>query len=75
MIPIQCFTCGKEISSIYTKFVEACKEEENKAVIFNMLGLKRICCRRMLMGHVDLIDHLMEYDRAKQQDGASNFNS
>lgn len=25
------------------------------------LGLKRYCCRRMLLGHVDLIEKLLNY--------------
>jgi DNA-directed RNA polymerase subunit N (RpoN/RPB10) len=25
------------------------------------LGLKRICCRRMILGHVELIDNLLKY--------------
>jgi DNA-directed RNA polymerase subunit N (RpoN/RPB10) len=25
------------------------------------LGLKRICCRRMILGHVELVDNLLKY--------------
>lgn len=39
--------------------VELSKQHFDKTVrqrVFEELGLDRICCRRMLLGHVDLID-------------------
>jgi len=31
----------------------------------NELDIKRICCRRMFLGHVEIIDKLIKYDVAK----------
>jgi DNA-directed RNA polymerase subunit N (RpoN/RPB10) len=42
-----------------TDGVELDKQHFDKTIrqkVFEELGLDRICCRRMLLGHVDLID-------------------
>lgn len=33
-------------------------EENVRQKVFDELGLDRICCRRMLLGHIDLIDKI-----------------
>jgi DNA-directed RNA polymerase I, II, and III subunit RPABC5 len=33
-------------------------EKNFKKEILDELGLNRMCCRRMFLGHVDLIDHI-----------------
>ena len=33
-------------------------EENIRQKVFEELGLERICCRRMLLGHIDLIDKI-----------------
>lgn len=83
IIPIQCFTCGKQIGHLWEKYLEKLQEEydgkENlkKAVILktdvvdmiknnqsvedktlNELGLKRYCCRRMFVTHVDICEKI-----------------
>ena len=37
-------------------------EEGAEVQAFEILGLKRYCCRRMLLTHVDLIEKLMVYN-------------
>lgn len=83
IIPIQCFTCGKQIAHLWEKYLEKLQEEydgkENlkKAVILKTdvvdliknnrsiedkslteLGLKRYCCRRMFVAHVDICEKI-----------------
>ena len=60
MIPVRCFTCGKVISNVYEEYKERIKEEDPKDVLDD-LGIKRYCCRRMLLTHVELVDALAPY--------------
>jgi len=63
MIPVRCFTCGKPIGSYYYKFVERVKRGEDPERVLDDLGLKRYCCRRMIISHVDLIDEVIKFSR------------
>ncbi len=61
IIPIRCFSCGAVIADKYEAFVER-KEKENPKDIFDSLGVKRYCCRRMILSQADLIDEVVEFD-------------
>ena len=72
IIPVRCFTCGKVLSdkwNYYCKEVEKKQEQESvlnvnsktmqkttEGKVLDALGLKRYCCRRMMISHVDLIN-------------------
>jgi len=63
IIPVRCFTCGKVVGSAYETYrrelAEGVKDPEK---ILDDLGLKRYCCRRMVLTHVDLIDDVAPFD-------------
>lgn len=61
-MPIRCFTCGKVLANKWDLFDEKTKENENKAQVLDDLGIVRICCRRMMLGHVDMISKLLPYE-------------
>lgn len=64
MIPVRCFSCGQVIADKWEEFDRRVnKEKEDPVKVFDSLGVKRYCCRRMLLGHVDLIDDIMNYGR------------
>ncbi len=60
IIPMRCFTCGKLIADrweYYSKRVD--KEADiDKGKLLDELKIIRMCCRRHILGHVDLIDKI-----------------
>jgi len=63
IIPVRCFTCGKEISSKHQSYLNKCKAGIHPKDALDQLGMIRICCRRMFLGHVDTGDKLLNHER------------
>jgi DNA-directed RNA polymerase subunit N (RpoN/RPB10) len=69
IIPVRCFTCGKVIGSLYeqyrekvdAKLKEGKEESASRREALDELGVKRYCCRRMLLTHVSTIDEALHY--------------
>lgn len=62
IIPIRCFTCGKVIGNKWEKYLQYLDDNYDVADALDKLGMKRYCCRRMLISHVDLIEKLLLYN-------------
>lgn len=69
LIPVRCFSCGNPVSDYYDEYVERTmpadkggKGESQKKAL-DELGITRVCCRRMMLGNVDLIDEILPYPR------------
>jgi DNA-directed RNA polymerase subunit N len=67
MIPIRCFTCGTLVGDKFSTFEARVKAGEDPAKVLDDLGLKRYCCRRMLISSVDVIDQVLPFFSKKQQ--------
>jgi len=66
IIPVRCFTCGKVVGNKWEKYQELLETNEyDKNEILNILDLKRYCCRRMILTHVELIEKLLNYSIEK----------
>jgi DNA-directed RNA polymerase subunit N len=61
MIPIRCFTCGSVVGDKFEPFLERTKAGEDPARVLDDLGVKRYCCRRMLISSVDVIDQVLPF--------------
>lgn len=54
LIPVRCFTCALVIADKWEKYQELIKSGHTEAKALDEVGLKRYCCRRMFLGHVDI---------------------
>ena len=66
-IPIRCYTCGKVTGNKWDKYLELQKEGKTEHEALDILGLTRYCCRRILLGHVEITDKLLVYNKIKQE--------
>lgn len=64
MIPVRCFSCGQVIADKWEEFdARVNKNKEDPKKVLESLNVKRYCCRRMLTGHIDLMDEIISYSR------------
>ncbi|MBE0519855.1 DNA-directed RNA polymerase subunit N [Candidatus Bathyarchaeota archaeon] len=74
IIPVRCFTCGKLIGDKWEEFARRVKAGEEPGEVLDSLGIKRYCCRRMLLSHVDIIDEVLQfYEVAEKRREARNY--
>ena len=62
IIPVRCFTCGKLVGDKWEKFARQIKTGENASDVLDSLGLKKYCCRRMLLSNVEIIDEVLRFN-------------
>lgn len=59
IIPVRCFTCGKVVGGVYQTYLKRVQLGEDPQQVLDDLGLKRYCCRRMIVAHADLVDEVI----------------
>ncbi|HJM24792.1 MAG TPA: DNA-directed RNA polymerase subunit N [Candidatus Thalassarchaeaceae archaeon] len=67
LIPVRCWSCGKVIAHKYQEFLDAVEEGKDLGQVLHDLGFERYCCRRMFIGHIDLIDEVAPFSIERQQ--------
>jgi len=61
IVPVRCFTCGKLVGDKWEEFTSRVKAGEKAGEVLDSLGIKRYCCRRMLLAHVEIIDEVIKF--------------
>lgn len=61
LIPVRCFSCGALIGDKFEVFSKRVEEGEKPNKVLDDLQVKRWCCRRMIISHIDLIDEFLPF--------------
>lgn len=61
-IPVRCFSCGKVIGHLWAPFKEKIEEGKDPGKALDELNVKKQCCRRMILSHLELIEKVIPYD-------------
>jgi len=64
LVPVRCFTCGNLVSEKFEEYQNKVKSGEEPAKILDSLGIKRYCCRRMLLTTVETIQQVLPFYEA-----------
>ena len=66
IIPVRCFSCGKVIGDKWEDFKRRVEMGEDPSEVLDDLGLKRYCCRRMLLSHVEILDDVLRFEEDRE---------
>jgi DNA-directed RNA polymerases I, II, and III subunit RPABC5 len=61
LIPVRCFTCNKVTGNKWEPYCKMKEEGYSDKDALDKLGLTRYCCRRVILGHVNIIDQMLDY--------------
>ncbi|KAL1762106.1 8 kDa subunit-domain-containing protein [Schizophyllum commune] len=67
IIPVRCFSCGKVVGDKWATYMRLLAENVSEGDALDQLNLRRYCCRRMVLTHVDLIEKLLHYNRTHER--------
>jgi DNA-directed RNA polymerase subunit N (RpoN/RPB10) len=59
--PICCFSCNFRVGSLYEKYCEEISNGMSNKEFFDKYKIKRICCKRMFLSHVDKDDEILSF--------------
>lgn len=65
MPPVRCFTCGAPLGHLWWEFQRRVKAGEPPAKVLDDLGVRRYCCRRMLLTSITYIEEISLYHTLK----------
>ena len=67
LIPVRCFTCGNLVADRFEDYQNKIRTGEDPAKVLDALGIRRYCCRRMLLTTVETIQQVIPFYEAIQK--------
>ena len=61
IIPVRCFSCGAVVAHKWEEFNELVAGGAEVSTALDKVGMMRYCCRRMYIGHLDLIGEVAPF--------------
>lgn len=61
--PIRCFNCNKVIGKYEKKYNNLIESGLSQKETLDSIGMNRYCCRRMFLGHINIIDSLLLFPK------------
>ena len=68
IIPVRCFSCDSVIGHLWQRYANGVAEGRDAGEMLDELGVKRYCCRRMFVSHVELIDSVAPFSVTRPQE-------
>jgi DNA-directed RNA polymerase I, II, and III subunit RPABC5 len=68
IVPVRCFSCGKVVGDKWEAYLALLEEDVTEGQALDRLKLKRYCCRRMILTHVDLIEKFLRYNPLEKKE-------
>lgn len=59
--PIRCFSCNKVVGQYEEKYKKLIQDGNTPKEVLDSLNIKRYCCRRMFLGHVDILNSVLSF--------------
>lgn len=77
MFPIRCFSCGSLIADKWEEYKKRVDAGEEPDKVLDSLGVKRYCCRRMFLSHVEFFEEVVRfsYKFGKEEDKVGKTNN
>jgi DNA-directed RNA polymerase subunit N (RpoN/RPB10) len=73
IIPVRCFSCGNLVGDKWEEFARRVKDGDEPRDVLDDLGMKRYCCRRMLISNVEVIDEFLKYAEVASKKRSENL--
>lgn len=69
---VRCYTCGKLLSGKEKIFSQLMNKYKNYGKCMDLIGVKKICCRRMILGSTDAEFENLKYSEMNEMKAPNN---